>query len=561
MPEDEALGVLVADGGGQIRFHSGCGSEEAVQRAVLAICRNAGETPALRTIAVGDRRFVVLVRRSAGDSAYFIHENRSEDTLVDFVGTVDFAFAVLNHFMTSPFEAMTVVDGEGKVRFISPVHERFFGLTPGEAIGRPVTEVIENTRLQEVVRSGRAEFGQVQEMRGVSRVVSRVPIRENGRVVGAIGQVMFKGPEQLHELSRELTRLKTEVAYYKRELSWRRNRSYGLDDIVGGSNAIRQLKSEIVKVAPLDVPVLLVGESGTGKELVAHAIHALGSRHDRPMVLVNAAALPATLVESELFGYEPGAFTGAERKGRKGKFELADRSTLFLDEIGDMPIEIQAKLLRVLQDGTFERVGGDRIHHSDFRLIAATNRNLIEAVDTKRFRLDLYYRISGVVLHVPALQERLDDVPLLVEHFLASHAERHGGPPKRVSPEVIRHLRERSWPGNVRQLLHEVQMAAVFAEGPEIRVTDFRPVRQAPAAHATQPPPSGAQTISRAVAETELSLIKEALVRHGGNKKRVAAELGISRSYLYKRLREDGGDPADPEPEGGVPGDGDDPRS
>lgn len=555
MPENEALGVLVTDGGGEIRFHSGCGSEEAVQRAVVALRHGSAETRALRAVTVGDRRFVVLVRRSPGDTAYFIHESRTEDTLVDFVASVDFAFAVLNHFMTSPFEAMTVVDADGMVRFISPVHERFFGLNAGEAIGKPVTEVIENTRLQEVVRSGRAEFGQLQEMRGVSRVVSRVPIRENGRVVGAIGQVMFKGPEQLHELSRELTRLKTEVAYYKRELSWRRNRSYGLADIVGASNAIRQLKSEIVKVAPLDVPVLLVGESGTGKELVAHAIHALSPRHERPMVLVNAAALPATLVESELFGYEPGAFTGAERKGRKGKFELADRSTLFLDEIGDMPIEIQAKLLRVLQDGMFERVGGDRIHHSDFRLIAATNRNLIEAVDTNRFRLDLYYRISGVVLHVPALQERLDDIPLLVDHFLASHAERHGGPPKRVSPEVIRYLRERSWPGNVRQLLHEVQMAAVFAEGPEIRVADFRPVRPPPAVPMTQAPVSGGQTISRVVAETELSLIKEALVRHGGNKKRVAAELGISRSYLYKRLREDEGGAEDEGP------DADEPRS
>jgi PAS domain S-box-containing protein len=528
----------VTDRGGQVRFHGGCGSEEAVQRAVLATRRISGETSALRAVAVGDRRFVVLVRQSAEASAYFIHENRSEDTLLDFAGTVDFAFAVLNHFMTSPFEAMTVVDRDGRIRFISPVHERFFGLAPGEAIGKPVTEVIENTRLQEVVRSGRAEFGQLQEMRGVTRVVSRVPIRENGRVVGAIGQVMFKGPEQLHELSRELTRLRTEVAYYKRELSWQRSRSYGLDDIVGASNAIRRLKAEMVKVAPLDVPVLLVGESGTGKELVAHALHALSSRAERPMVLVNAAALPATLVESELFGYEPGAFTGAERKGRKGKFELADKSTLFLDEIGDMPIEIQAKLLRVLQDGMFERVGGERVHQSDFRLIAATNRDLAEAIDTHRFRLDLYYRISGVVLHVPPLREHLDDLPLLVEHFLASHAERHGGPPKRVAPEVIQYLQERPWPGNVRQLLHEVQMAAVFAEGPTIRVADFRPEGKAAAGSPASPSPPAAQTMSRVVAETELSLIKEALARHGGNKKRVAAELGISRSYLYKCLRE-----------------------
>jgi transcriptional regulator with PAS, ATPase and Fis domain len=544
VPEQPSLGVLVVDGGGAVRFSDGVATEPAVQSAALALLGKSAESHALRTITVGDRRLVVLIRRSPGNTACFVHESGAEETLIDFVASVDFAFAVLNHFVTNPFEAMTVVDKDALVRFISPVHERFFGLAPGEAFGRPVTEVIENTRMQEVVRTGKAEFGQVQEMRGVSRVVSRVPIRERGRVVGAIGQVMFKGPEQLHDLSRELTRLKTEVAYYKRELSWQRTRTHGLADIVGASAAIRRLKADIVKVAPLDVPVLLVGESGTGKELVSHAIHSLSPRNERPMVLVNAAALPATLVESELFGYEPGAFTGAERKGRKGKFEQADRTTLFLDEIGDMPIEVQAKLLRVLQDGDFERVGGDRVHHSDFRLIAATNRNLIEAVDEKTFRLDLYYRISGVVLRVPALSERPDDIPLLVEHFLASHAERHGETPKRAGAEVLAYLRERSWPGNVRQLRHEVQMAAVFAEGPEIRVSDFR--RDGEAAGARAPPtptpaPAAAQTISRAVAETELSLIREALERHGGNKKRVATELGISRSYLYKRLREQEG--------------------
>ncbi len=547
MTQRDPLGVLVTDEAGQIRFQSGCATEEGVQRALSSI-RQHDPARRLQPLTVGDRTFIVLARRSPTISVFFVHETRADDTLFDFVGSVDFAYAVLNHFVTSPFEAMTVVDAEGKVRFISPVHERFFDLAAGAASGKTVTEVIENTRLHEVVRTGRAEIGHVQEMRGVSRVVSRVPIKEGGKVVGAIGQVMFKGPEQVHELSREVTRLRSEVAYYKRELQWRQNRTYGLDDMVGTSAAIKQLKAEIVKVAPLDVPVLLIGASGSGKELAAHSIHALSQRSERPMVFVNAAALPATLVESELFGYEPGAFTGADRKGRKGKFELADASTLFLDEIGDMPIEVQAKLLRVLQDGTFERVGGDRLHRSSFRLVAATNRNLIQAVDENRFRLDLYYRISGVVLHVPSLEERLEDMPLLVERFLAAHAERHGGPPKRATAEVYQYLQGRRWPGNVRQLQHEVQMAAIFAEGDELRVRDFRrgqPMVEATAhAPAASAPPGssggGGQTISKAVAETELSLIKEALGRYGGNKKRAAEELGISRSYLYKRLREGG---------------------
>ncbi|VTU45302.1 Nitrogen regulation protein NR(I) (plasmid) [Variovorax sp. SRS16] len=209
-----------------------------------------------------------------------------------------------------------------------------------------------------------------------TRVVARHPIRNSrGELVGAIGQIMFKGPEQLQALSNEVSKLKSAVAYYRRELNGLRNRSYGLDQMVGDSLAMQRLKEQIVKVAPLDVPVLLTGETGTGKELAAHAIHKLSPRREGTMVMVNAAALPATLVESELFGYEAGSFTGAERKGRKGKIEQANDGSLFFDEAGDMPADVQVKLLRVLQDGTFQRVGGNEQRHSNFRLISASNRN------------------------------------------------------------------------------------------------------------------------------------------------------------------------------------------
>src|SRR5690606_4232315 len=208
--------------------------------------------------------------------------------------------------------------------------------------------------------------------------------------------------------------------------------SYGLEQMIGKSDAIMQLKSDIEKVAPMHVPVLIVGESGTGKELAAHAIHGLSSRYKNRMIFVNAAALPSSLVESELFGYESGAFTGADKSGRKGKFEQADKTSLVFDEIGDMSAETQVKLLRVLQDGLFERVGGNRVCHSDFRLICASNRNFQEMINDGSFRLDLYYRISGVTIRMPSLRERLDDIPALVSSFLAAFATRHRMPVKRV---------------------------------------------------------------------------------------------------------------------------------
>ncbi len=530
-------GLLVLDDAGNVTFQSGLGARPDL-RVRLEAFRTRLADRRLFGIEVEGRHCVVLGWRGAGATLFLVHEANRMDTLLDFVGSVDFAYAILNHFVSNPYEGMTVVDDRAQVRFISPVHEGFFRLDTGEAIGKPVTEIIENTRLHHVVQSGKAEIGKAQRMRGVTRVVSRTPILDGGRVVGAIGQVMFKAPEQLQELSQEISRLRDEVAQYKRELTGLLNRATGLDQIVGTSDAIRQLKADITKVAPLDVPVLVIGESGTGKELVAHAIHTLSPRHARPMVMVNSAALPASLAESELFGYEPGAFTGAERKGRKGKFEQANRSTLFLDEIGDMPLDLQVKLLRVLQDGAFERVGGDQLRHSDFRLVSATNRDLGQLIQSEKFRLDLYYRISPVTLKIPPLRERLEDIPAIVQSFLATLAARNRGRAPAVDERVYGYLQSLRWPGNVRQLLHEVERAAIFSDGATIRVEDFRP--SALPGMAVPPPapaPAAAGTEMRAAVESvEEGLIRDALQRHGGNKKRAAEELGISRSYLYKRL-------------------------
>ncbi|RQR21473.1 hypothetical protein DIE23_38165 [Burkholderia sp. Bp9143] len=343
-------GVLILSADGKELMASGIAEQREMATRIIAGWHDARRRQQrLFSVEGPDSSPVVVIVLPATDATVMIAMLREgRDALFEFVGSVDFASDILSHFLTNPFEALTVVDREGLLRYISPVHERFFGMNPGSGIGRHVKEVIENTRLDQVAATGKAEIGAVQEMRGVTRVVTRHPIKNSrGETVGAIGQVMFKGPEQLQTFSTELTKLKSEVAYYKRELKDLKNRSYGLDQIVGESLAMQRLKQQIVKVAPLDVPVLLTGESGTGKELAAHAIHKLSDRREGNLVMVNAAALPSTLVESELFGYEGGSFTGAERKGRRGKVEQADAGSLFFDEVGDMPGDVQVQWTRL----------------------------------------------------------------------------------------------------------------------------------------------------------------------------------------------------------------------
>ncbi|MEO1193714.1 MAG: sigma 54-interacting transcriptional regulator [Pseudomonadota bacterium] len=527
--EASLVGLLALTPEGQISAALGRGREPAVQTAL----RRPGFRAVLaerRLGALPDLDLAVLWARLAGDDLFLL--SRGRPAVLEFLVGVDFGYDILEHLLSDPFDAMTVVDAEAKVAYVAPVHESFFGFRPGAAIGRPVQDAIENTRLHKVVASGKAEVGEAQTMRGVTRLVTRTPIRgRDGRVLGAIGRVLFKGPKQLGDLNQRINALEQEVDFYRREAKAARERRYGLEDLIGESPALTRLKQEIVQVAPLDVPVLVTGESGVGKELVAQALHRLSPRREAPLVAVNAAALPDSLVESELFGYEGGAFTGADRRGRAGKFQQAAGGTLFLDEIGEMPAPVQAKLLRVLQDGRVERLGGggERV---DFRLVTATNAQLEERVAAGDFRLDLFYRISPVVLRVPPLSERLEDLPALVTHFLTDFAERHGRRPLEVEPAVLAHLAAQPWPGNLRQLKHTVERAAIFAQGPVLSLASFDGgvVPSAPLVPRLDEP------LADALQRVETQAIAAALEACGGNKKKAAELLGISRSYLYKRL-------------------------
>ncbi|TMS58263.1 sigma-54-dependent Fis family transcriptional regulator [Imbroritus primus] len=546
-------GILVLDEDGQTRFASGLGIDAAVAQTLSRVWMQRSGVPVKRLFAlpgIEPAHSVAALVASQG-VCFLIFAAGEGDELTEFIATVDCAADIFRYFITNPYEAMNVIDAAGNLLYMSPIHERSIGLKRGDAIGRPVRDVIENTRLQEVVMTGKPQIGEAHESHGVTRIVSRIPIFDrNRKLVAAIGQVMFKGPQAIpqaiQDISNELARVRQERDFYKRELSGIRNRSYGLDQIVGSSNAIKRLKEDVLRVAPLDVPVLLVGESGTGKELVAHALHLLSPRGDKSLTLVNAAAMPANLVESELFGYEGGAFTGADKRGRKGKFELSNSGSLFLDEIGDMPLEMQVKLLRVLQDGTFQRVGGDRLLHSDFRLISASHRDFQQMIADNTFRLDLFYRISAVTLYLPPLRDRLEDIPELADTFLAAFAKRQGVPKKSIDDHVIRYLQSCSWPGNVRQLQHAVERAAIFSDGDKLAIESFGGLERSADTGASlekeyrpfdMPTNPGRFDVWEAKQRVELELIAEAMERTGGNKKRVAEELGISRSYLYKQLR------------------------
>ncbi len=465
-----------------------------------------------------------------------------DDALLQFIATVPFAASVLNHFLTSPDDAISVVDSAGILRYISPSHERWLGLRPGEALGRPAQQIIPNSRMAEVAASGMAEIGHPYSADGVAtRIVSRIPIRDHGCVVGVVGRTLFKGPEVVQRMYREVSRLQNELARYQRTLGVIAPEPESLSRLVGHSAPMQELKKDIQLLAGLDVPVLILGESGVGKELVAQALHELSPRHKQQLISLNLAALPSSLLEAELFGYAPGSFTGSHKQGRVGKFELADRSTMFLDEVGDIPADIQVKLLRVLEDHKVERLGEHRLRKVDFRLVAATHRKMDDLVASGQFRLDLFYRLAGVTLRVPSLSERLEDIPELLAHLIQHFCARNRWERPDIHPEVAPFLARQPWPGNVRQLRQRVEEALVFSAGQILECRHFerhRPTAQERPAMITMPQaaqPEPVPTMQQTIRQAALLAVKA----HGGNKQQAARALGIARSYLYRLLESD----------------------
>jgi len=331
-----------------------------------------------------------------------------------------------------------------------------------------------------------------------------------------------------------------DVEAENRSLHEQLNAKFGLENIIGQSAAMQEVFDTIRQVADSRATVLIEGESGTGKELVAHAIHRLSNRAKGPYVAVHCAALSPTLLESELFGHEKGAFTGATER-RRGRFELADGGSLFLDEIGEIDAAIQVKILRVLEERNFERVGGQETIETDTRLIAATNRNLRSMVEQGKFREDLFYRLFVVVLRIPPLRERPEDIPLLIQHFLTQSAKENNRTIEAITPDALHVLHAYPWPGNVRELRNAVERMVVMTRNPRITLRDVpAEIRENKSLLAVTPvaPTAGAPPLS--IDEAEKNLINKALKTTGGNRTLAAKQLGISRRTLHRKLNEYG---------------------
>jgi len=433
----------------------------------------------------------------------------------------------------SIYNGAVVTDVDGFITHFNRPYGQFLSLNPQEQIGKHCTEAVENSRMHIVAKTGKPEINQSHRIKGQNMVVQRIPIKKEGKIIAVFGQVMFKDIKDVRKLAQKLSLLESKVKLYEEELLSLRSTRYTFESIIGRSRAIQSLKKEALSAATNQFPVLISGESGTGKELFAQAIHHAGSRKLYPFVRINCAAIPKDLLESELFGYEKGAFTGARAKGKPGKFELAHKGTFFLDEIGDLPLEMQPKLLKVVEDKEFERVGGNTVIRSDFRLIAATNQNIEEMVSQGRFRKDLFYRLNVIGLHIKPLRERRSDIIPTARHLLQNLAREAALAEIKMDATVEKTLKKHDWPGNVRELSNVLERALSSLEGDTIYQKDM-PLyltRHQPPQKARQP----SIKVIQAIAEKDA--IMQALEDTKYNKARAAGQLGIHRTLLYKKMK------------------------
>ena len=427
----------------------------------------------------------------------------------------------------------TVVDKNGIITHFSKTYSQYLGIPPEEAIGKHCTEIIENSRLHIVAQTGKPEIATPFFINGKNMLTHRIPITHGGEVVAVLGQMVVQDVNELKSLTKQLSMLESKVRLYEQELINLRKTQYSMEGIIGESPPMRVLKGEAMKASSNHFPVLITGESGTGKEVFAQAIHHSGDRSVFPFVRINCAAIPRELFESEFFGYEKGAFTGANTSGKAGKLELANHGTLFLDEIGDLPLELQPKLLRVLEEKAFERVGGNSAVASDFRVIAATNKDLEQMMEKGYFRPDLYYRLNVIPIKIPPLRERKPDIALLAEHFLEKIAANVNVRQSTISKEAMEILARYMWPGNGRELFNVLERMVCSLIGSIIYPDDIPPyIMQKTLSNRKY---SG-KTLKDIKKLAEKDAICNALRDTGNNRVEAAKLLGIHRSLLYKKM-------------------------
>ena len=434
----------------------------------------------------------------------------------------------------SIYNGAIVTGINGRITHFNKPYGEFLGVDPEDQIGRHCTESVDNSRMHIVARTGHPEINRSHRISGQNMVVQRIPIKKDSEIIAVFGQVMFKDVKDVRKLASELSLLESKVKLYEEELINLRSTRYTFDSIIGTSEIITDLIIEARRAAANHYPVLISGESGTGKELFAQAIHHASPRRAHPFVRINCAAIPRDLLESELFGYEKGAFTGAGADGKPGKFELARHGTVFLDEVGDLPFEMQPKLLRAIEDKEFERVGGTRIIQSDFRVIAATNQNLEKMMIDNRFRKDLFYRLNVIPLHIPPLRERQNDILPTALHLLKQIAGEANFSEITIDRDAAGVLENYEWPGNVRELFNVLERTMPALDGDTICLENLPFYLH----HSRQTFPEQFRSSLKDVqATTEKEAIRYALQESGNNKARAARMLGIHRTQLYKKMK------------------------
>ncbi|WP_459195825.1 sigma 54-interacting transcriptional regulator [Wukongibacter baidiensis] len=438
---------------------------------------------------------------------------------------------VLNTILETVYDGILVVNKDGYITMISKTYAKFLGVEGQSVIGKHVTEVVENTRMHIVAQTGVAEIADIQKIKGDYMIASRIPTIKNGEVVGAVGKVLFRNVDDLNDLYKKINLMEQEIEEYKGELKKINRAKYTFGDIIGISKRISETKDLAEKASHTDSNVLILGESGTGKELIAHAIHNESGRSFGPFIKVNCAAIPSELLESELFGYEEGAFTGAKKDGKIGKFELADGGTIFLDEIGDMPLSMQSKLLRVIQEREIERVGATGNKRINVRIIAATNRNLEEMVLKGEYRQDLYYRLNVFTILVPSLTERPEDIPVLTEYFLYDLDNKYHKNINKISDKAMNHLIKYTWPGNIRELQNIIERAINLVD-----MTDIIDVEHLPQRIVGKQYIRTIKSLKDILARAEKDAIIESIRITNGNKTKAASLLGIGRTTFYEKL-------------------------
>ncbi|OPX40426.1 MAG: hypothetical protein B1H11_00025 [Desulfobacteraceae bacterium 4484_190.1] len=557
--EDLPMGIVVVDQKATIRFFNSIAGSFVGIQPMLALGKAIQEiipkTQIIDSLSTGiphyEKEELINGRRLKCSSipikiqgrvlsvVEFMFDHTEKASIVSQLAELRKKYGFLEALIDASFEELAAVDNRGRLTYISRKSAQNLGFSRDEILGMDISTIDKKCFLKQVAKTGIPHVTKISRPHKKPIPVVVTPIMRHNEVLGAVCRSVFTDMDQARHFlpkMQELDEAQKTEPHLKRISECR----FSIDDIIGQSRAIAYVREKALRVAEGDSTILITGESGTGKELFAHAIHMASLRRNGPFIRVNCAGIPEGLLESELFGYDPGSFTGAGKRGKPGKFELAHNGTIFLDELGDMSMGMQAKLLRVVQESEIERVGGTMIYEVDIRIICATNKDLWGMVNRGQFREDLFYRLDVVNIHIPPLRERIEDVPLLIEHFIPIINKCTKNKVKNISQEVLDLFLSYSWPGNIRELRNVLESAINLHTGEliDMQALPSRVKKRMTAQPLCKVIPEDRIAMSHDRTVSEREMIEQALRIKNGNKRQAAIYLNMCRSTLYNKLKQ-----------------------